>query len=246
MEVLIARLTLKLGEPSVGQPADPRARRLRPPPTWHLPHHPNARRPVKPPHPTLPSPTNQNLCVDVLARSIGSSSISTRQTHLVEYKGGPQPAWDTLGITRSSPSPSGSAKQLLPWLVAVAFFMESLDTTILNTAVPVVSRGARGRSAQHEVGAGQLHVEPRRLHSDQRLDGRPLRNAPGVCLRDRPLHPRVLSLRHLERHPSARRLPHPAGLRRSHDGAGRPAHPGAHLRQIRAHPRHELRRHSRL
>jgi MFS family permease len=32
-----------------------------------------------------------------------------------------------------------SSKQLLPWLVAVAFFMESLDTTILNTAVPVVS-----------------------------------------------------------------------------------------------------------
>jgi EmrB/QacA subfamily drug resistance transporter len=33
-----------------------------------------------------------------------------------------------------------SVKRLLPWLVAVAFFMESLDTTILNTAVPVVSR----------------------------------------------------------------------------------------------------------
>ena len=29
---------------------------------------------------------------------------------------------------------------MLPWLVAVAFFMESLDTTILNTAVPVISR----------------------------------------------------------------------------------------------------------
>ncbi len=29
--------------------------------------------------------------------------------------------------------------RLLPWLVAVAFFMESLDTTILNTAVPTVS-----------------------------------------------------------------------------------------------------------
>src|SRR5271167_4174760 len=27
------------------------------------------------------------------------------------------------------------SKRLLPWLVAVAFFMESLDTTILNTAV---------------------------------------------------------------------------------------------------------------
>jgi MFS family permease len=29
--------------------------------------------------------------------------------------------------------------RLLPWLVAVAFFMESLDTTILNTAVPTVA-----------------------------------------------------------------------------------------------------------
>ncbi len=36
--------------------------------------------------------------------------------------------------------PSAASKQLLPWLVAVAFFMESLDTTILNTAVPVVSQ----------------------------------------------------------------------------------------------------------
>ncbi|MDI7775445.1 DHA2 family efflux MFS transporter permease subunit [Asticcacaulis sp. EMRT-3] len=30
-------------------------------------------------------------------------------------------------------------KPLLPWLVAVAFFMESLDTTILNTGVPVIA-----------------------------------------------------------------------------------------------------------
>jgi EmrB/QacA subfamily drug resistance transporter len=39
----------------------------------------------------------------------------------------------------SSSSPSATAKRLLPWLVAVAFFMESLDTTILNTAVPAIS-----------------------------------------------------------------------------------------------------------
>jgi EmrB/QacA subfamily drug resistance transporter len=43
-------------------------------------------------------------------------------------------------ISASSHPPSASSKQLLPWLVAVAFFMESLDTTILNTAVPVVSQ----------------------------------------------------------------------------------------------------------
>src|ERR1700675_1894810 len=32
-----------------------------------------------------------------------------------------------------------ASKGLLPWLVAVAFFMESLDTTILNTAVPTIA-----------------------------------------------------------------------------------------------------------
>src|SRR5271154_4678669 len=35
--------------------------------------------------------------------------------------------------------PSEASKRLLPWLVAVAFFMESLDTTILNTAVPAIA-----------------------------------------------------------------------------------------------------------
>jgi EmrB/QacA subfamily drug resistance transporter len=35
---------------------------------------------------------------------------------------------------------TATVKRILPWLVAVAFFMESLDTTILNTAVPVVSK----------------------------------------------------------------------------------------------------------
>jgi EmrB/QacA subfamily drug resistance transporter len=34
---------------------------------------------------------------------------------------------------------TATAKRLLPWLVAVGFFMESLDTTILNTAVPAIA-----------------------------------------------------------------------------------------------------------
>jgi EmrB/QacA subfamily drug resistance transporter len=38
-----------------------------------------------------------------------------------------------------SETPSAASKRLLPWLVAFAFFMESLDTTILNTAVPAIS-----------------------------------------------------------------------------------------------------------
>ena len=40
-------------------------------------------------------------------------------------------------------TPSASSKRLLPWLVAVAFFMESLDTTILNTAVPAISEALK-------------------------------------------------------------------------------------------------------
>jgi EmrB/QacA subfamily drug resistance transporter len=44
-----------------------------------------------------------------------------------------------IGTTPNPSAPSASTRHLLPWLVAVAFFMESLDTTILNTAVPAVS-----------------------------------------------------------------------------------------------------------
>jgi EmrB/QacA subfamily drug resistance transporter len=40
-------------------------------------------------------------------------------------------------------SPSAASKRLLPWLVAVAFFMEQLDTTILNTAVPTMAEALK-------------------------------------------------------------------------------------------------------
>src|SRR5579859_5311176 len=42
-------------------------------------------------------------------------------------------------VAAISPSTGESVKRLLPWLVAVAFFMEALDTTILNTAVPTIA-----------------------------------------------------------------------------------------------------------
>src|SRR5580658_7438683 len=45
----------------------------------------------------------------------------------------------TTEAPEGAPEVSAAAKQLLPWLVAVALFMESLDTTILNTAVPTVA-----------------------------------------------------------------------------------------------------------
>ncbi len=49
------------------------------------------------------------------------------------------------------PSRSASSRRLVPWLIAVAFFMESLDTTIINTAVPTI--------------AAALHVAPLSMKS---------------------------------------------------------------------------------
>src|ERR1700739_2035010 len=52
-------------------------------------------------------------------------------------------AISSINSTTSPPipaEPSASSKRLLPWLVAVAFFMQSLDTTILNTAVPAIAQ----------------------------------------------------------------------------------------------------------
>ncbi len=48
----------------------------------------------------------------------------------------PRPAPTEISLT-------ATAKRLLPWLVAVGFFMESLDTTILNTAVPAIAHALK-------------------------------------------------------------------------------------------------------
>ena len=63
-----------------------------------------------------------------------------------------QPDATTVKPANAAPDPSpgplvsAASMRLLPWLIAVAFFMESLDTTILNTAVPTI--------------ASALHVAP--------------------------------------------------------------------------------------
>jgi len=63
-----------------------------------------------------------------------------------------KPQNPALAKSRSAPpSLADSSKRLLPWLIAVAFFMESLDTTILNTGVPTI--------------AAALHVAPLSMKS---------------------------------------------------------------------------------
>src|ERR1700721_1036923 len=58
---------------------------------------------------------------------------------------------DPIKAPPSPPTLAPSSRRLLPWLVAVALFMESLDTTILNTAAPAV--------------AAALHVAPLSMKS---------------------------------------------------------------------------------
>jgi EmrB/QacA subfamily drug resistance transporter len=42
-------------------------------------------------------------------------------------------------VPPAPPNLAATTRRLLPWLVAVALFMEQLDTTILNTAVPTIA-----------------------------------------------------------------------------------------------------------
>jgi EmrB/QacA subfamily drug resistance transporter len=63
----------------------------------------------------------------------------------------PMSSTSPLETPSSQPSLAASSKRLVPWLIAVAFFMESLDTTILNTAVPTM--------------AAALHVAPLSMKS---------------------------------------------------------------------------------
>jgi EmrB/QacA subfamily drug resistance transporter len=46
-------------------------------------------------------------------------------------------------MTPTVPHSPTTSKRLLPWLIAVAFFMEALDTTILNTAVPAIAEALK-------------------------------------------------------------------------------------------------------
>ncbi len=43
----------------------------------------------------------------------------------------------------AAPPPETLAKRYLPWVVAIVMFMETLDATIVNTAVPVMAASMR-------------------------------------------------------------------------------------------------------
>jgi MFS-type transporter involved in bile tolerance (Atg22 family) len=121
---------------------------------------------------------------------------------------------DPIKASLSQPALAAWSKRLLPWLIAVAFFMESLDTTILNTGVPAI--------------ATALHVAPLSMKSvlasytlslavfipisgwmaDRFGTRRVFASAIGIFTLG------ILSLRHIEQHSCPSGVPHPARLRR--------------------------------
>jgi hypothetical protein len=83
-----------------------------------------------------------HMTVSTEAVTLGSNSRHCERDRIgMRWRG----LIDLMTLSGSPNSPSASpghsvaSNRLLPWLVAVAFFMESLDTTILNTAVPAIS-----------------------------------------------------------------------------------------------------------
>jgi hypothetical protein len=122
-------------------------------------------------------------------------------------------------------------KRFLPWLVAVAFFMQSLDTTILNTAVPAIAKalGIAPLSMKAVLSSYTLSLAVFIPISGWMADRFGTRRVFAWAIGT--VHAGLVALRHFEQHPSAGRLPRPARLRRGDDGAGGAAHAGADVSQ---------------
>ena len=134
-------------------------------------------------------------------------------------------------------------KRLLPWLVAVAFFMQSLDTTILNTAVPAIARAMEVAplSVKSVLASYTLSLAVFIPVSGWMADRFGTRRVFAAAIALFTLG--SVAVWPVDQPRDACGLPRPAGRGRCHDDAGRPYDAGAHLRQDRSRPRHELCRH---
>ena len=119
---------------------------------------------------------------------------------------------------------TASSSASFPWLVAVAFFMESLDTTILNTAVPTIAEalGVAPLSMKAVLTSYTLSLAVFIPISGWVADRFGTRRVFASAIGLFTLGSLLCGIS--SEHPRARRLPHPAGMRRRDDGAGRTAH----------------------
>ncbi len=62
----------------------------------------------------------------------------------------------------------------LPWIAAMAFFMQALDATILNTALPAIAQSLNRSPLAMQSAIISYNPDGRNVNSGQRLAGRPL------------------------------------------------------------------------
>jgi MFS family permease len=80
-------------------------------------------------------------------------------------------------------------------LVAVALFIENLDSNVIVTALTQLARSSAAPVQSARTSGNGLHAHFSRRHSDRPLDGGSLRCRAGVYSRDRDIHRRFGAVR---------------------------------------------------
>jgi len=87
------------------------------------------------------------------------------------------------------------AQRIVPLVVAVALFMENMDSTVIATSLPAIAADIGTSPLTLKLAVHLLPAVACGVHSGQRLDRRSLRRAHGVSRSDRGLHARLDRLR---------------------------------------------------
>lgn len=115
-----------------------RRRRRRPRPRYPCPVVTDSTRSSQPRSSAQPPSSND---VGPISHALAAASVAT-PPHPASPASPPSPESIARAPSAGAAAFAGgrtSVQRILPWLVAVALFMESLDTTILNTAVPTIA-----------------------------------------------------------------------------------------------------------
>ncbi len=120
-----------------------------------------------------------------------------------------------------------------PWLIAVAVtlaaFMEILDTTIVNVALPHIAGSLSSSSDEADLGADLLSGRQRHRADDLGMAQRPVRPQALLHPLHRDVHGMLVPLRHRDQPQSAHHLPAGAGLLRRRAAAQPAIHHPRHL-----------------
>ena len=88
--------------------------------------------------------------------------------------------------------------RIVPLIVAVALFMENMDSTVIATSLPAIAADIGTNPLALKLADHLVSAVAGDLHSGERLDRRPIRRAQRVPRRDRGVHVRLDRLRAVE------------------------------------------------